>query len=111
MTTPDQLAHVRYLVDDVRAELFEAAQRDPNTAEPRLVCNGTELNHGSARDALGDQWQAALWLVNTMIEHGWTLRPGQILLTGILGRMIPAAPGECTANYGNWGTIAFSIEP
>ncbi|HEY5807914.1 MAG TPA: fumarylacetoacetate hydrolase family protein [Povalibacter sp.] len=115
--SPSELTAIDLVATNVAAAAYivgdfaPAAQRDPNAAEPRLVCNGTELNHGSARDALGDQWQAALWLVNTMIEHGWTLRAGQILLTGTLGRMIPATPGECTANYGNWGTIAFSIEP
>lgn len=85
--------------------------RDPNSASPRLLCNGTEINRGQARDALGDQWEAALWLVNTMIEQGRTLEPGQILLTGALGKMIPATPGDCSAEYGSWGTIAFHIVP
>lgn len=85
--------------------------RDPNHANPTLVCDGKELNRGHARDALGDQWQAALWLVNTMIEQGWQVESGQILLTGALGRMVPAAPARCSADYGTWGTIAFHIVP
>jgi 2-keto-4-pentenoate hydratase len=85
--------------------------RDPNEASPTLVCDGKELNRGQARDALGDQWQAALWLVNTMIDQGWTIESGQILLTGALGRMIPATPARCSADYGTWGTIAFHIVP
>ncbi len=83
--------------------------RDPNDAAPRLVCNGREVNTGDARDALGDQWEAARWLVNTMLQQGWPIETGQILLTGALGRMIPAAVGDCSADYGNWGTISFHV--
>lgn len=85
--------------------------RDPNEASPKLICDDKELNRGQARDALGDQWQAALWLVNTMIGQGWTVESGQILLTGALGRMIPATPGHCSADYGTWGTIELHIVP
>jgi 2-keto-4-pentenoate hydratase len=83
--------------------------RDPNDAHPRLTCNGKEINKGDARDALGDQWEAARWLVNTLLDQGWTLESGQILLTGALGKMIPASAGDCSADYGSWGTIAFHV--
>ena len=33
------------------------------------------------------------------------MEPGQILLTGALGRMVPAVAGDCSADYGKWGTI------
>jgi 2-keto-4-pentenoate hydratase len=95
----------------ILGEFVASTLRDPNEISPRLICNGTEVNKGYARDALGDQWQAALWLVNTMIEQGWTLESGQILLTGALGRMVPAAPGECSAEYGSWGTMTVHIVP
>ncbi|HEY6640642.1 2-keto-4-pentenoate hydratase [Povalibacter sp.] len=94
-----------YIVGD----FVSPATRDPNEPTPRLACNGNEINKGHARDALGDQWEAARFLVNTMLEQGWALEPGQILLTGALGRMIPASVGDCSADYGNWGTITFHI--
>lgn len=87
------------------------ATRDPNTVATRLVCNERELLVGAGRDALGDQWQAALWLVNRVIDAGWTLQRDQILMTGALGRMVPAQPGECTASFGDWGTIGITIVP
>ncbi|HKE96448.1 MAG TPA: fumarylacetoacetate hydrolase family protein [Povalibacter sp.] len=93
----------------VVGDFAPSAQRDPNEAEPHLVCDGRELNSGKGRDSMGDQWHAALWLVNTILDQGWTLEPGQILLTGVLGRMVPGTPGECSANYGNWGTIRLRI--
>lgn len=113
--TPDQLNAIDIVATNVAAAAYivgdfvAPAARDPNDVEPRLVCNEREINRGSARDALGDQWQAALWLVNTMMDLGWTIETGQILLTGALGRMVPAQPGRCTATYGKWGTIELSI--
>jgi len=88
-----------------------ATQRDPNAVTTRLVCNERELLTGAGRDALGDQWQAALWLVNRVIDAGWTLQRDQILMTGALGRMVAAQPGECTASFGDWGTIGITIVP
>jgi 2-keto-4-pentenoate hydratase len=91
---------------------FESpATRDPNSVTTRLVCNERELLTGAGRDALGDQWQAALWLVNRVIDAGWSLQRDQILMTGALGGMVPAQPGECTASFGDWGTISITIVP
>ena len=58
---------------------------------------------------MGDQWQAALWLVNTMVGQGWELEAGQVLLTGALGKMVKASEGECIAHFGVWGTLSVLI--
>lgn len=86
-------------------ELESTKERDPNAVAATLMCDGNELSKGSGRDALGDQWAAALWLVNTMIGSGWTIEPGQLLLTGAMGRMVPANSGTCVADFGEWGRI------
>lgn len=115
--TPEQLNAIDIVASNVAVAAFifgefvSPGERDPNEAEPLLVCNGKEVNKGRARDALGDQWQAALWLVNTMLAQGWSIEAGQVLMTGALGRMLPAQPGQCTATYGKWGTIELRIAP
>jgi 2-keto-4-pentenoate hydratase len=112
---PQQLSAVDIVASNVAAaeyivgEFAAPEHRDPNAAAPRLVCDGREVNAGKARDALGDQWQAALWLVNTMIEQGWKIERGQVLLTGALGRALPAQPGHCVASYGEWGELEFNV--
>jgi 2-keto-4-pentenoate hydratase len=97
----------------ILGDFVSPEQRDPNTVAVRLACNDQDVMSGKARDALGDQWQAALWLVNTMIEQGWKFEPGQILLTGALGRAIPAAVGRCVASYHAadqpWGTLTVNV--
>lgn len=87
--------------------------RDPNAAYVALECNRQRMFSASARDALGDQWQAALWLVNKMVEEGWRLEPGQVLLTGSLGRAVPAKAGHCIAYYqaddSEWPTLEVNV--
>src|SRR5687767_6998825 len=97
----------------ILGDFVSARDRDPNAVAVRLACNDQEVMSGTARDALGDQWQAALFLVNTMIEQGWKFEAGQILLTGALGRAIPAAAGRCVASYHAadqpWGTLTVNV--
>ena len=45
-----------------------------------------------------------------MIEQGWTIEPGHILLTGALGKMVPGKTGKYIADYGPLGKIAFEIK-
>lgn len=103
------VAAAKYIV----GEFAPPAQRDPNSTNVRLVCNDEEMFTGKGTDSLGDQWRAALFLVNKMIEQGWQLEPGQILLTGSLGRMLPGTTGHCVASYHSgqtqWASLAINV--
>jgi len=82
---------------------------DPNLVAVTLSLDGDEVNRGKGADALEDQWKAALWLTNRVLAQGWTLEPGQVIITGALGRMIPGKPGKYLADYGPLGSILFEI--
>jgi 2-keto-4-pentenoate hydratase len=45
-----------------------------------------------------------------MIEQGWPIEPGNILLTGALGKMLPGKPGKYVADYGSFGKIIFEVK-
>lgn len=83
---------------------------DLNAIDVSLKLQDNVINNGKGSDASGDQWQAALWLVNTMIEQGWTIEPGQILISGALGKMLPGKPGKYTADYGAFGKLVFEVK-
>ena len=53
----------------------------PNLNElvPVMTLDGVEATRGRGSDALGDQWKALLWLVNKMVEEGWTMEKGDVL--------------------------------
>jgi 2-keto-4-pentenoate hydratase len=111
-----RLTGVDIIAANVSAKQFIAGQPqlvdgvDLNTLTVTLSLDGQEMSQGIGAEASGDQWQAALWLVNTMIEQGWTIEPGNILLTGALGKMLPGNPGEYVADYGSFGTIIFEVK-
>jgi 2-keto-4-pentenoate hydratase len=87
----------------------EVDRLDLDSLRVVLKRDGETANRGQGKDTLGGQWQAALWLVNTMVKQGWKIEAGHILLTGALGRMVPGKPGKYIADYGSFGSISFTI--
>ena len=86
-----------------------AARVDANEVRVRLCRDDTTLHEAQGRDLMGDQWQALLWLVNTVVELGYVIEPGQLLMTGALGGAHPALPGEYVAEFGVLGEVRFSV--
>lgn len=82
---------------------------DLNKTTVTLTSDGQVINQGKGSDALGDQWTTALWLVNAIAKQGWKIEPGQILITGVLGKMIPGKQGKYLADYGTLGRISFEV--
>ncbi len=75
-----------------------------------LMMDGKVVNEGKAADVMGAQWKALLWLVNEATAHGWSIEPGQVLITGVMGRLFQTgpylllfslAPSVYLANVGN----------
>ena len=110
-----QLKGVDIIAANVSSKQFIAgavrnvADLDLNAIEVSLTRDGELVNQGRGSDALGDQWQAALWLVNTLTSQGYRLSPGQIIITGALGRVTPGQPGKYVADYGDFGKVTFEI--
>ena len=106
-------------VDLVAANLSAAGyvigegQGDPmvnlSTLTVTLYRDGETVSQGRGSDAFGDPWVAALWLVNHLIDCGWTMEPGQILLSGALGKVVEAQPGAYEANFGPLGKLSVEI--
>jgi len=75
-----------------------------------LTRDGEVVNQGKAADVLGDQWKALLWLVNGTVSRGYVIEPGQLLITGVMGNMIPGKPGSYKGDWGKLGSIAWTIK-
>lgn len=65
---------------------------------------------GVGSETMGSPWNAALWLVNSMVKQGYKLEPGQVLMTGALGGAKVAEPGVYRADFGELGRIMFEIQ-
>lgn len=84
---------------------------DINQLTAKLFADQQLVVEGQGADASGDQWQALLWLINQRVKLGDTIEPGQLLITGALGKMIPAKIAQYKAEFGALGVLEFSIVP
>ncbi|MCZ6852897.1 MAG: hypothetical protein O7G86_03160, partial [Gammaproteobacteria bacterium] len=87
---------------------FDHFDGDVNKLTVSLSRNGDLLFSGQGSDALGDQRDALVFLVNQTLELNYLLEPGHYLMTGSLGRLHFAEPGSFIARYGDYGQIDFS---
>lgn len=81
---------------------------DSSQFEVILIWNGKVINQW--RGSMVERWENALWLVNSVVEQGWPIKPGHIFLTGVLGKLIPGRPGPYRAEFGEWGRISFDVK-
>ena len=86
------------------------AKVNPDRATIRLFKRDTEKNKTIGAAAHRGQWWNLLHQVNHALGQGHTIQPGQLILTGALGKIIPAEPGDWAADFGELGTIQFSLQ-
>ena len=78
-----------------------------------MTKNGEVASVGQGSACMGNPMNAALWLVNTMVERGTILRKGDVILSGALGPMVPVSLGDqfkaeieglgaVSVSFGNW---------
>ncbi len=113
---PKALQGVDIIANNVIAKQFISGDEldpealDVNALNIHIQKEGRLILEGQSRDAMGDQWQALLWLVNQTIDSGWQINSGQVMITGAIGKMLPAQPGFYQVDYGPLGQVSFFVE-
>ncbi len=67
---------------------------DPRLCGMVMEKNGEPVSVGAGAACLGNPLSAALWLAKVMVRVGRPLKAGDTILSGALGPMAPAAPGD-----------------
>lgn len=73
--------------------------------------DGEEVCSAPASDALGGPQAALAWMLNEARARGLAVRDGMLLITGACGGIHPAQPGRYVADYGDFGSIEFTVTP
>lgn len=74
-----------------------------------LSRDGVELTTAVGSTADGGQWDNVVFQVNKALEQGYEVEKGQIIMTGSLGKIVPAELGDYVARYDGHSDISFSI--
>jgi len=82
---------------------------DLNNLVIRLYHNDKLVSEGLGNEAMGDQWQALLWLVNQILSQGYRIEAGQFVITGTIGKLLSALPGHYRADFAELGHLDFDV--
>lgn len=90
-TVADNASGAKFLLGTDRRKLSEI---DLHLGGMEMLQNGRQVSVGVAAACLGNPLNAARWLAGKMVEVGRPLAEGDIVLSGALGPMVGAAPGD-----------------
>ena len=82
---------------------------DYGDLEVTLTRDGETVTHATLKEALGGPLPALKWMTSLARELGRPLADGMLMITGAVGGIHLAQPGEYVADYGVLGKITFTV--
>ena len=110
MTGTDLIAANSASAGFIRGRAVGLGAVDVNGVHVSFRRDGELLHEARSADLMGNQWEALKWLVNRVLEIGYVIEAGHLLMTGSLGPAHPSAPGRYTAEFSQLGTIEFDVQ-
>ncbi|MBK0166802.1 2-keto-4-pentenoate hydratase [Klebsiella sp. S69] len=106
------------VADNAAAALYVAGSQptllkniDLADSSMTLFRNGKQVSDGHGRWCMGHPVNAAVWLARQLFRRGTPLKSGDVILTGALGPMVTARPGDrFSAHIQNVGSVMAVFE-
>lgn len=83
---------------------------DPREAVLKFSKDGNVLHEGKGSEAWHGPWETAFWLAQFAQRQGIVLEPGQVIISGAVGKVHDGLPGEYVLEAGALGEIRFVIK-
>ncbi|MFE0358996.1 2-keto-4-pentenoate hydratase [Streptomyces nigra] len=108
-TVADNASSGLYVLGEQRVRLDEV---DLAAVSMSMSKNGEVASEGTGAACLGSPLYATLWLAHTLAGLGDPLKAGDVVLTGALGPMVVAAPGDVfAASISQLGDVSVRFAP
>lgn len=102
-TVSDNASAALYVLGSKKLALAEISLVEETM---KLYKNGQLVNEGNGTAVMGNPLQCVAWLANKMGQFGVPLKKGEVILSGALSGMAPAAQGDTfEAVFGSLGTV------
>ena len=82
---------------------------DVNDINIEFKHNGKTIFTETSNTVMADQYESLKWLIKQLLNHGYELKKGDLLLTGAIGKMYPAKRGRYVLNYGDKTSLLFEL--
>ena len=82
----------------------------PDTFAVSLKRDGQVLHETTGADVSGGQARNLMTLINQILDQGYVIHQGDLIICGALGGAKPGTKGSYTAIYGRLGIIEFKLE-
>ncbi len=83
---------------------------DPDSIKIKFQKDGKTLHETSGDFVLGGQWKNLIAVVNEIVDQGYTLHGGDIIICGALGEIHVAEKGKYHADYGLLGSLDIELK-
>ncbi len=110
ITVPDVVADNAGAAIFLVGDMVPIDNVDVNSLEVVFSKDGEVINKAPSTQAYGGPLKSVLWLVNTLAKRGEGLKAGYIIMTGALGKMVPAKPGHYVEDFGKLGKNEFVVK-
>jgi len=95
----------------VGPEVADWAIQDLVSTPVTVLVDGQEVAKGNGEPVMGNPINSLLWLAETLIADGKSLKAGEWVSTGTCTPPVPATAGTTTtARFGNFGEVAINFE-